>query len=80
MIPLMISYAAAEGGWLTVTVYHSGLSGDTWITLSNIGRGLMVDIKYNRWRHTTARVYRGSALSAKLLGQREIAEFLTTTP
>lgn len=76
MIPPILAEAAAKGGWGIVIEHRAILSRALWVTL--IGPRGAVDIKYDRWRHASARAYRGRALTAILTGQRAIAKYLTT--
>lgn len=72
MIPETIARAAEQGGWRTVAVFSK--RGTLWIELD---RGdLSILIKHDRWRHTSARAFRGRGLMAILRGQYQIAKFL----
>lgn len=73
-MPPLIADAAKGSGWSEDQTI-SGWRG-TWTTLRN--GELTIDVWRDRWRHTTARVYRGNALTAILRTQREVAAYLTT--
>lgn len=75
MIPGAVLDAAATHGWTLPGLQHRRLNGDVMATL-NRNREIIIDIHYDRWRHTKARAYRGRALMAVLSGQRAVVEFM----
>lgn len=74
MIPAALVKAADENGWGVGTVQQKKRL--LWISL---GRDdISIYIWRDRWRHTTARAYRGNALAGVMRTQAEVVAFLTT--
>lgn len=75
MIPAAIEKAIEGTEWSAVIILPRPRA--TWITL--LGPQGAIDIRYTKWRHTTARAHRGNALTAVLDGQQAIVDYLTST-
>jgi hypothetical protein len=72
VIPDLLAKAVANGGWSEDQTI-AGRRG-TWIVLRH--GELLAEIFRDRWRHTTARVFRRTALTAVLRTQHDIADYL----
>lgn len=75
MIPALLEKAVANGGWSEDQTVSGRLG--TWIVLRH--GELLAEIFRDRWRHTTARVFRSNRLTAVLHTQSDIANYLENT-
>lgn len=70
---MTLADVADENGWKEDQTFI-GARG-TWMLFRQ--GDVLVEVWRDRWRHSTARAYRGNALMAMFRGQRAVAEFMS---